>query len=82
MFVNVCKSLLNFFAGVHDLFTEVVHISDEFIDGLAYSTKSSSVSFLEGIVQLVKEFLKSGPCESELRIKSFCQSQSDVIDDG
>ena len=80
--VSTCESLFKFFAGVHDLFTEVVDIRDEFINGLANGTKSSCVSFLKGIVQLIKEFLKSGPCESELRIKSFCQSQSDVIDDG
>jgi hypothetical protein len=80
--VNVCESLFNFLAGVNDLFAEVIHISDEFIDGLAYGTKSCCVSFLEGIVQLVKEFLKSGPCKSELRIKSLSQSQSDVINDG
>ena len=80
--VNTCESLFNFFAGVNDLFAEVVHIRDEFINGLTNGTKSSCVSFLEGIVQLIKEFLKSGPCESELSIKSLCQSQSDVVDDG
>lgn len=66
---------------VHNVFAEVVHISDEFVDGIADCAKGSCVSLLKSVVQLIGELSESGPCLSELLVEGLSESISDVVDD-
>ena len=50
---------------------EVSDVGKELINGFTDGSKSCSVSFLEGIVQLIKELLKSAPCSGELGLESL-----------